>query len=541
MINVHGNTTRILGAFAIASILFLVALAFSLLGMQHTVDDFRALQQRENVRMSALHSMYGRGLLGGFAARNKIFDPALTEARPVVTETGKMFLHYLAEVRRLTPPDARDNLSTLDDIERSWSKVQAVRMQALGLVEGGSPTRAHEVLAGEEIMEWKKIRKALDGLIADQEKKVETMGEKVVSDADSTRLASLATAAVSLVLGASLMLWVMRMLSRALCQVKTGMCEIARGDGDLTKRLEVSGRDETAELARAFNQFVERIHNLMRDVVGATAQLASAAEQMSMTTRESLGGVERQQHETDQVATAVTQMSSTIQEVAHNTAETAAMSQEADRAAKTGQRTVEEAITTIRAMAAEVQTAAQAIEELEQESVQIGSVLDVIQGISEQTNLLALNAAIEAARAGEQGRGFSVVADEVRTLATRTQSSTHEIQEMIERLQSKARHSAAVMEQGRTKAEETVNQSRATSEALAAIAERVSTISDMTTQIASATEEQSSVSEEISRNIASISEIADQTAHHGQQLAEAADNLSRLAADLQALEGGFRV
>jgi methyl-accepting chemotaxis protein len=333
----------------------------------------------------------------------------------------------------------------------------------------------------------------------------------------------------------------MRSLAGALCRVVQRMREISSGEGDLTRRLEVTGRDETAELAGAFNAFVEKIQDLIREVVDATGQLATAAQQMSDITRVSLRGVERQQLETDQVVTAITQMSAAVQEVARNTGQTAALAQEADRAAQEGKQTVRQAILTVNATAAEVKAAAAAIHALEQESESIGAVLDVIHGVSEQTNLLALNAAIEAARAGEQGRGFAVVADEVRTLANRTRSSTEEIKQTIERLQAKARQAVTIMEGGRAQAEATVTQSQATDATLNSIAGRVSTISEMTAQIATATEQQSAVAEDISKNVHSIRLIADEVAGSARQLAESAGNLARLAGGLQKLESHFRV
>jgi methyl-accepting chemotaxis protein len=541
MFNLYSNTTRILAAFFAAALLFLLALTFSLKGLDDAVGDFRTLQQHENVRMDALHAMFGRGLLGGFAVRNKIFDPTLTESRPVVVETGKSFVALLAQVRALTHPQDRAALATLDDIANRWQIVQRTRVRALEWVEQGQPDAAHQLLAAQEIMEWKAIRKALDGLIADQQKAVEAMGDQVLADAAGVRMRSIVVALVSLIAGIALMSWVMRGLSRALCNVVRSMREIAEGRGDLTRRLAATGRDETAELAGAFNAFVEKIQRLMQQVVGATAQLASAAGQMTLASEASLKGVERQQQETDQVVTAITEMSAAIQEVARSTGQTAAMAQEADGAAQDGRHTVEDAINMVRATAREVQSAADAIAALERESESIGAVLDVIQGISEQTNLLALNAAIEAARAGEQGRGFAVVADEVRTLAVRTRESTQEIKEMIERLQAKARQSVSIMERGRSQAEATVTKSQATDAALNSIAGRVSTISEMTTQVASATEEQSAVAEDISKNIHSIRLIADDVFQSARQLAEASGNLAQLAGELQSIEDNFRV
>jgi methyl-accepting chemotaxis protein len=233
-------------------------------------------------------------------------------------------------------------------------------------------------------------------------------------------------------------------------------------------------------------------------------------------------------------------MAATSQEVARNTAAAANAARQADSETQAGREVVNQAIDAIDHLAQEVVSAADVIHRLEAESGKIGTVLDVIRGIAEQTNLLALNAAIEAARAGEQGRGFAVVADEVRTLATRTQESTQEIQKMIERLQTGAKSAVQVMEQGRSKAQVSVQQAARAGTSLDTIATAVSAISDMNAQIASAAEEQGAVAEEINRNITNISQIANQTASGAEQTATASAELAKLAARLQTHVGRFK-
>jgi methyl-accepting chemotaxis protein len=235
------------------------------------------------------------------------------------------------------------------------------------------------------------------------------------------------------------------------------------------------------------------------------------------------------------------QMTATVQEVASHAARAAESARQADEEAQDGKRIMQQTLNAMDTLANEVENAAGVIHSLEKESEEIGSVLDVIRGIAEQTNLLALNAAIEAARAGEQGRGFAVVADEVRTLASRTQASTQEIQNMIERLQAGANNAVKAMEAGQTQARKGVEQASLAGASLETITQSVTTISDMNMQIASAAEEQSSVADEINRNIATISQSADNTAHGSQQTAIAGDELARLAAELRELVGHFKV
>ena len=312
-------------------------------------------------------------------------------------------------------------------------------------------------------------------------------------------------------------------------------------EGNLTVRADYQGKDELGRVANAFNRMGDRFHAMVQQLSGATGQLAAAAEETSAVTEQTSSGIRQQQSETEQVATAMNEMTATVQEVAHSAASAAEAAHKADDEARTGKQVVTRTIDVIDTLASEVEKAAGVIHQLEQDSEQIGTVLDVIRGIAEQTNLLALNAAIEAARAGEQGRGFAVVADEVRTLASRTQQSTAEIQGMIEKLQSGAANAVKVMETSRTQAQAGVEQVAQAGASLDSITRAVGTINDLNAQIASAAEEQSSVAEEINRNIVNISQVADQTNQGAQQTAAASEELARLAEQLQGLVGQFRV
>ncbi|RNE88913.1 methyl-accepting chemotaxis protein [Marichromatium sp. AB31] len=346
---------------------------------------------------------------------------------------------------------------------------------------------------------------------------------------------------VGLAVMSALIVLLSRSLVRPLRGVVGALEDIASGDGDLTQRLPAEGRDEVAQLATAFNAFVTRIHDLVRQVSGATSQLASAAEELSVTSDGTREQVQHQHAETDQVATAMNEMTATVQEVARHANDAAKAAREADREATEGAGVVRETIDAIGLLANEVEQAAGVIHRLESDSDEIGKVLDVIRGIAEQTNLLALNAAIEAARAGEQGRGFAVVADEVRNLASRTQTSTKEIQAMIERLQEGANSAVGAMEQGRVRSSETVEQATRAGQSLTTIAGAIAQINDMNTQIASAAEEQSAVAEEIDRNVANIAQSVDTTSQTSGQIAASSDELAKLAAELQEMVGQFKV
>jgi methyl-accepting chemotaxis protein len=302
---------------------------------------------------------------------------------------------------------------------------------------------------------------------------------------------------------------------------------------------QIESNDMVGEIIDAFNQMASNMKNMIGQISGATAQLAAAAEETSTVTDETSRGIQAQQSEVDSITSAMNEMTSTVQEVARSAADASSAADSADSEAKSGALVATEAIGGLDALLAEVDSAAQVIRNLEKESENIGSVLDVIRGIAEQTNLLALNAAIEAARAGEQGRGFAVVADEVRTLASRTQQSTQEIQDMITRLQDGAGKSVRVMEGAQSKAQESSDSVGKAMESLAAIASSVSAINDMNTMIASAAEEQSVVAAEMQTNMNNIREVMDRSADGAQQTAEASEELARLAAEQQSLMAQF--
>ncbi|MCF1182294.1 methyl-accepting chemotaxis protein [Marichromatium gracile] len=324
-------------------------------------------------------------------------------------------------------------------------------------------------------------------------------------------------------------------------QVAGRLDEIAHGKGDLTHRLVAEGRDELADLARAFNAFVDKIQQLIVEVNAASAQLASAAEQLSANSSESRNQVQLQQRESEQVATAMNQMTATVQGVAQNANETARAVSTTLREATSGEAVVRHSVDSIDALAEAVEGAAEVINRLSADSDDIGRVLEVIRAIAEQTNLLALNAAIEAARAGEQGRGFAVVADEVRTLADRTRHSTEEIREMIERLQQNADSAVKAMHAGRVKARDSVSQAGEAGQSLKTISASVERISDMANQIASAAEQQSAVTEEINRNITNIAHSIETTLGGSEQSAQASDQVAQLAAQLHHLMARFKV
>lgn len=330
-------------------------------------------------------------------------------------------------------------------------------------------------------------------------------------------------------------------VSKPLGEMTVGLRSMAEGEGDLAHRLPAYGKDEIGQASSAFNAMMDNFRDIIARVMDSTQRLGGSAGDLFRITERTNEGIDRQRGEIDQVATAMNEMAATAQEVARNAQHGAEAAHSAYAAARGGKEVVTRTIGTIDQLNSEITEAVATIRKLEADSESIGAILDVIRTIAEQTNLLALNAAIEAARAGEQGRGFAVVADEVRSLATRTQKSTQEIQDMIERLQAASREAAQVMERAHQQAEVSVMSATETGAALDEIHAAVGTINDLNNQIASAAEEQSVVAEEINRNVTHISDAADQNAEGAHHTAQSADGLTRLAQELQGLVGRFKV
>jgi len=311
--------------------------------------------------------------------------------------------------------------------------------------------------------------------------------------------------------------------------------------GDLTGEIKVECQDELGALQQAMKDMRDKLVDMFSGIGGAASQLAASAEEMANITAQTTQGIQQQQNETEQVATAMNEMSSTVAEVASSANNASKGAQEANSAALSGQHIVNDTIAAVDQVATKVEHNAGVVRKVNEDSEKIGVVLDVIRGIAEQTNLLALNAAIEAARAGEQGRGFAVVADEVRTLASRTQASTQEIQQVIEGLQSSTKDAVAAMDTGASEARASAEKATEARDALEAITATVSSINDMNMHIASAAEEQSSVAAEIDRSVSSISQVATETSSAAEQLSRSSNNLAQLSSGLTNMIAEFKV
>lgn len=354
-------------------------------------------------------------------------------------------------------------------------------------------------------------------------------------------LMSAAIQALLLVVGLILMSYIIRRVIISRVNDMRHTMEAMTADEDLSRTVAVHAQDEVGAMGHAFNQMIFKFRNSLEAVAAVTQQLGEVSGRVSSVAEKTHAAVMEQRSETDMVASAMNEMSATVQEVARHANQTASASSGADEESKAGVSLATEALDGIEVLIRDIENAALVIKQVETDSVSIGMVLSVINGIAEQTNLLALNAAIEAARAGEQGRGFAVVADEVRTLASRTQKSTEEIQRTIEQLQSGVRKAVQAMEGAQLRARTGSDCVAKTAQSLSVIAGEVNAINGMNTQIATAAEEQSAVAEEINRNITTISAIADTTLADASQNSQISDELVQLAAELNRLVSQFRL
>ena len=482
--------------------------------------------------------------------------PAGDESRfamfQTVSEVREQFLLSRYQVRAyIALPTPATELAARQQLDRTVASLEKLNPY---FATSATQTLSTLTRTMEQYQQALQLYASTDNTIIDMRKKMTEYGSSVLSRSDelykiqlqrrdiesaTANSMQLITTLLVLLFGIAAAVIITRQITRPLRETLDVVERIA--GGDLSHNLRVTRRDELGVL----QQGIARMGTTLRDLIGGirdgVTQIASAAEELSAVTEQTSAGVNSQKIETDQVATAMHEMTATVQEVARNAEQASQAAAAADGEARDGDKVVNQAIDQIERLAVEVGRSTEAMAVLQQESDKIGSVMDVIKAVAEQTNLLALNAAIEAARAGDAGRGFAVVADEVRGLAQRTQKSTEEIQTLVAALQSGTQHVASVMNNSRSLTDSSVTLTRQAGTSLQGITRTVSNIQSMNQQIAAAAEQQSAVAEEISRSIVNVRDVSEQTAAASDETAKSSVELARLGNQLQEMVSHFKI
>ncbi|WP_282346109.1 methyl-accepting chemotaxis protein [Pseudomonas sp. PS01301] len=436
-------------------------------------------------------------------------------------------------------PLADDERAAGDQMERDWPIYQAQIQKVLTVLDSGNVQGARALMSGEIQQGYRTVMDELTIMVESNNRQI---GEGA-RDAEEQEQAAITVLYIGIALAflaaLALGLFISRLISRPIATAVASAQLIAKGD--LTHTIGSAARDETGQLLTALGEMQEGLKATIHQIADASNQLASAAEELNAVTEDGSRGLLRQNDEIQQAATAVTEMTSAVEEVARNAISTSEASKTASSQATDGLAQARNAVDAVNNATVEIQSSTTIVEDLAVQVRDIGKVLDVIRGIAEQTNLLALNAAIEAARAGEQGRGFAVVADEVRALAARTQSSTGEIESMIGAVRSRADQAVAAMGKSQGLVGDTQVLAKATGEALQSIATGIAQINDRNLVIASACEEQAHVAREVDRNLINIQDLSTQTAAGAHQTSASTQDLSRLATSFNDLVSRFRL
>jgi len=439
---------------------------------------------------------------------------------------------------RLTGTGVEKYAKGFDQAFEQWINSAQKVMQ---MANDGRIDAAQRLHKSETLPLFSSLRSLYDKISEHADEQANLRATSASADASAASITILVVTLLTLALTASLFFVFLKLIVKSIKQLRDQLDNIAQGEGDLRQRIPVAGDDDLGKLASSFNAVLGNLQQMVGAVQKLAKGLRDESANLAQAAKNNEGGVARQADAISMVAAAINEMQSAIEEVAGNASQASVLTQSAEENGNRGAEIIHDSTVQVRRLSQQIETAVTAIRKLAEDSENITTVLDVIRGVAEQTNLLALNAAIEAARAGEHGRGFAVVADEVRTLASRTQESTENIQTMIANLQSGVAEVVHVMEAGSKEAIATEKLSADTETELQEILRSITQISDMNASVASATEEQTQVVDEINRSITEINDLAAEGADRSNEIGSISGSLADYAQELQQQTGRFKV
>jgi len=493
----------------------------------------------EHTILAANASRVGLSLYGVIA--DAIINRDLDESAKVWAETKDRNLQRLAEVAKVVDT-AEEKQWAADAIKAANEIVSIYETKTLPLLK--TTTEITKEIKDLDAVVDKSVKAIREDMLK-IEKALGEEAKKADAEYKAEQKWSLTEALIigliGILLQAGLATWLIRTIMRPVDALRMMLMDISQGEGDLTKRLDDTTKDELADVSKYFNLFIEKLRGIISNISNTSSQVAAASTQLQATAEHIATGAEEVAAQAGTVATAGEEMSATSGDIAQNCQMAAEGAQRASKAASDGAVVVERTVAVMGQIAAKVQESAKTVESLGARSDQIGAIIGTIEDIADQTNLLALNAAIEAARAGEQGRGFAVVADEVRALAERTTRATKEIGEMIKAIQRETKGAVTAMEQGVKQVETGTEEAAKSGQALQDILAQVNDVAMQVNQIATAAEEQTATTSEISSNMMQITEVVQQTSQGAHESATAAAQLSGNAEELQRLVRQFKL